>query len=79
MMDLADIIKDAIVIPTAFQASAEKIKSSAEVKSRLLDRIHNFPLHKDGALGFCYDVMKKVIADIPESLMPAMVEDGQII
>ncbi len=66
VFDVADIIKDAIVLPTAFQSAADSDCKAEDFRERLVERLHGATwLDKNGCLGLLFRVVDEVAALAP--------------
>lgn len=65
VFDLADVIKDAVVLPTAFECAAEPGLKPQEARHRMVQRLYGATaLDPNGCVGFLFSVLQEVI-DLP--------------
>jgi CRISPR-associated protein Cas1 len=63
VFDLADVIKDGIVLPTAFQCAAERDCKPQDFRERLIERLHGATwLDPNGSIGLLFRVIDTLVA-----------------
>lgn len=66
VFDLADVVKDALVLPTAFQCAAESGLKGAEVRRRIVSRLYGATyLDGNGCVGLLFKVLDELVALAP--------------
>jgi CRISPR-associated protein Cas1 len=62
VFDLADVIKDAVVLPTAFQCAAEPAMKPNEVRRRIVERMYDATcLDRNGCVGLLFKVVDELV------------------
>jgi CRISPR-associated protein Cas1 len=63
VFDLADVVKDALILPTAFQCAADLSLKGAAVRQRIVTALYDATwLDPNGAVGLLFRVLEELIA-----------------
>jgi CRISPR-associated protein Cas1 len=68
VFDLADVVKDAVVLPEAFRCAAERNLQASSVRQRIVERLYGATeLDPNGCVGLLFRVLDELVSLPPET------------